>query len=53
MDFPLGSTGRVHGYGHYHDTYVKLEAGWRIAFDQAGTPPGGRHGCRDRNHRRQ
>ena len=20
----------MHGYGHYHETYVKLEAGWRI-----------------------
>jgi hypothetical protein len=30
-DFPKGSGGTLHGYGHYHDTYVKLEAGWRIA----------------------
>ncbi|MFI5047205.1 MAG: nuclear transport factor 2 family protein [Acidimicrobiia bacterium] len=29
--FPAGSTGRVHGYGHYYDTYVKLDGGWRIA----------------------
>ena len=20
----------MHGYGHYHETYVKLDAGWRI-----------------------
>jgi hypothetical protein len=20
----------MHGYGHYHETYVRLEAGWRI-----------------------
>jgi hypothetical protein len=33
-DFPTGSTGRVHGYGHYDDTYVKLDAGWRIAPTQ-------------------
>lgn len=30
-DFPAGSTGTLHGYGHYHDTYVRLDAGWRIA----------------------
>lgn len=22
--------GFLHGYGHYHETYVKLEPGWRI-----------------------
>ena len=32
--FPAGSTGTVHGYGHYHDAYVKLAAGWRIASTQ-------------------
>jgi len=25
-----GLTGRVHGYGHYHETYVKTDVGWRI-----------------------
>ena len=31
-EFPLedGST-YLHGFGHYHETYVKLEGGWRIA----------------------
>jgi hypothetical protein len=30
-EFPLedGST-QLHGFGHYHETYVKLDAGWRI-----------------------
>ena len=30
--FPLedGST-YLHGFGHYHETYVRLAAGWRIA----------------------
>jgi hypothetical protein len=30
-DHPLedGST-FLHGFGHYHETYVKLDAGWRI-----------------------
>lgn len=30
-EFPLhdGSTW-LHGFGHYHETYVKLERGWRI-----------------------
>jgi len=30
-EFPLedGST-YLHGFGHYHETYVKLEQGWRI-----------------------
>jgi hypothetical protein len=26
---PLGYT-YLHGYGHYHETYVKLASGWRI-----------------------
>jgi hypothetical protein len=29
--FPVGTNGRMHGFGHYHDRYVKLDAGWRIA----------------------
>lgn len=30
-EYPLydGST-HLHGFGHYHETYVKLDAGWRI-----------------------
>lgn len=30
-EYPLedGST-YLHGFGHYHETYVKLECGWRI-----------------------
>lgn len=28
---PKGTDGTIHGFGHYHDTYVKLEGGWRIA----------------------
>jgi hypothetical protein len=20
----------IHGWGHYHETYVKLDVGWRI-----------------------
>jgi hypothetical protein len=30
-EYPLedGST-YLHGFGHYHETYVKLETGWRI-----------------------
>jgi hypothetical protein len=27
---PDGVEGRVHGYGHYHETYVRESAGWRI-----------------------
>ena len=26
-----GSPRRLHGFGHYHETYVKLESGWHIA----------------------
>lgn len=25
------TSGRMHGYGHYHEEYVKLAAGWRIS----------------------
>jgi hypothetical protein len=25
-----GRTGRIHGYGYYDETYVKLSVGWRI-----------------------
>jgi hypothetical protein len=28
--FP-GLEGRVHGYGHYHETYAQLPEGWRIS----------------------
>jgi hypothetical protein len=27
---PHGATGRVHGYGHYHETYELTAGGWRI-----------------------
>jgi hypothetical protein len=27
---PDGVEGRVHGYGHYHETYSREAAGWRI-----------------------
>ena len=27
---PDGVAGRVHGYGHYHETYSRESAGWRI-----------------------
>jgi hypothetical protein len=27
---PDGVEGRVHGYGHYHETYSRESAGWRI-----------------------
>jgi hypothetical protein len=27
---PDGVEGRVHGYGHYHETYSREPAGWRI-----------------------
>jgi hypothetical protein len=27
---PDGVPGRVHGYGHYHETYSRESAGWRI-----------------------
>jgi uncharacterized protein (TIGR02246 family) len=30
-DFPAGTSGTLHGYGHYHDTYVRQEGAWRIA----------------------
>lgn len=30
-DFPAGTGGTMHGYGHYHDTYVKVDGQWRIA----------------------
>ena len=26
-----GTPRRLHGFGHYHETYVKLESGWHIA----------------------
>lgn len=29
-DFPAGSGGTVHGFGHYHDTYVKLDGRWQV-----------------------
>lgn len=29
--FPAGTSGTMHGYGHYHDTYVRTADGWRIA----------------------
>jgi len=29
--FPAGTSGTLHGYGHYHDSYVRLDDGWRIA----------------------
>lgn len=30
-EHPLnGDTSYVHGFGHYHETYVKLAEGWRI-----------------------
>ncbi|HWM68654.1 MAG TPA: nuclear transport factor 2 family protein [Steroidobacteraceae bacterium] len=27
---PDGVAGRVHGYGHYHETYARESVGWRI-----------------------
>jgi uncharacterized protein (TIGR02246 family) len=27
---PGGPVGELHGYGHYHETYVKLDSKWRI-----------------------
>jgi len=31
LRWPEGAPIRsLHGYGHYHETYVKLDAGWRI-----------------------
>ena len=27
---PGGPVGELHGYGHYHETYVKLGGDWRI-----------------------
>lgn len=27
---PDGFSGRIQGYGHYHETYVRGSAGWRI-----------------------
>ena len=30
-EYPLGGGGTwLHGFGHYHETYVKLGVGWRI-----------------------
>ena len=29
--YPTGTNGQVHGFGYYHETYVKLAVGWRIA----------------------
>jgi hypothetical protein len=26
-----GNVAYVHGFGHYHETYVRLDVGWRIA----------------------
>jgi hypothetical protein len=32
LRWPAGeSIGELHGYGHYHETYVKLDDGWRIS----------------------
>lgn len=28
---PGGPIAELHGYGHYYDTYVKLDDGWRIS----------------------
>ena len=28
---PGESAGALHGFGHYHETYVKTDGGWRIA----------------------
>jgi len=34
-EHPLnGEYSYVHGWGHYRETYVKLEAGWRIRTTQ-------------------
>ncbi|MCB2076423.1 MAG: nuclear transport factor 2 family protein [Novosphingobium sp.] len=30
-DNPLGDATYLHGFGHYHENYVKTDAGWRIA----------------------
>jgi len=27
---PGGPVGELHGYGHYHETYVKVDGDWRI-----------------------
>jgi SnoaL-like domain len=27
---PGGRVAQMHGYGHYHETYVKIDRGWRI-----------------------
>jgi hypothetical protein len=27
---PGGRVSEMHGFGHYHETYVKLDVGWRI-----------------------
>jgi hypothetical protein len=29
-EHPLDGFSYVHGFGHYHERYVKLDAGWRI-----------------------
>lgn len=32
LQFPPGSDAReMHGYGHYHETYVKVDGQWHIA----------------------
>jgi hypothetical protein len=28
---PGGEVGEMHGYGHYHETYVKVDGQWHIA----------------------
>jgi len=31
LRWPSGaSLGEMHGYGHYHETYVKVDGAWRI-----------------------
>jgi hypothetical protein len=31
LRFPEGPVAELHGWGHYHDRYVKTPDGWRIA----------------------
>jgi len=30
LRWPPGGLGEMHGYGHYHETYVKVDGAWRI-----------------------
>ena len=46
LRWPEGSPiAAMHGYGHYHETYEKIDGQWRIASCTAHPPPRRRRHC--------